>query len=631
MAKNKKSPRRKKTASSTAPSLSPLAAQHILERALHAQQARDFATAERLCKQVLRSNPAHGDALDVLGVVYLLSGDAEAAAKMLTRAVKAAPGSVQAHVNLGIALTRTGDGDGALAAYRTALQIDPNYADAHFRLGNLLADAGDNRNAIHHLERGLALQPGRRGGYNDLGIALTGDGRHADAVAAYRKGLAADPNDSGALNNLGLALSELGDIDDAVEIYTRAVASAPDNPSIRYNLFEALERRHKIDALRLALADAQTRIGAHPLFALARANLARRDKNDVAARDALLAVDPVRDVPHIHDPKFWPRRAQMLGDLFDRLDAPQLAMAAFADCNRLMARHAMPDGVDKIAYSDRLSRLQAYFSSPAPSTWAPLVAPDDRPDPVFLIGFPRSGTTLLDVILRGHPDIASIEELPMISAVAHLLDKMPGGEPGGLASLSQDNLLLLRNTYFAAINEHLPETARRAAVVIDKLPLNLVDAGLIHRVFPNAKFILAVRHPCDCVLSCYMHAFKLNSAMANFLDIEDAAKLYDQAFTLWETYRQVLPLNVHSVHYENLIDDLNGTLRPLLSFLGLDWDSGVLDHVGTARKSRINTPSYNQVVEPLYKRAQGRWTRYADALQPVMPFLDRWISHFGYG
>lgn len=630
MAKNKKSPRRKKTASSTAPSLSPLAAQHILERALHAQQARDFATAERLCKQVLRSNPAHGDALDVLGVVYLLSGDAESARKMLTRAVKAAPGSVQAHVNLGIALTRTGDGVGALAAYRAALQIDPNYADVHFRLGNLLADTGDNRNAIHHLERGLVLHPGRRGGYNDLGIALTGDGRHMDAVAAYRKGLTADPNDSGALNNLGLALTELGDIDAAIDVFARAVTSAPDNPSIRYNLFEALDQRHKIDALRQALADAEARIGAHPLYALARANLAMRDKDDAAARDALLAVDPVRDAPRIHDPKFWPRRAQMLGDLYDRLDAPQLAMAAFADCNRLMALHAMPGGVDKTAYTGRLSRLQAYFSSSVPTTWAPLVADDDRPDPVFLIGFPRSGTTLLDVVLRGHPDIASLEELPMISAVAHFLDKMPGGEPGGLTSLSRDNLLLLRNTYFAALDEHLPETARRAAVVIDKLPLNMVDAGLIHRVFPDAKFILAVRHPCDCVLSCYMHAFKLNSAMANFLNLEDAARLYDQVFTLWETYRQGFPLKVHTVHYENLIGDLEGTVRPLLAFLNLEWDSGVLDHVGTARKSRINTPSYNQVVEPLYKRAQGRWTRYADALQPVMPLLDPWISHFGY-
>lgn len=630
MAKNKKSPRRKGAATSSAPRLSPQAAQNALERALRAQQARDFTTAERLCKQVLRSNPLHGDALDVLGVIYLQTGAAEAAEKMLTRAVKAVPGSIQAHVNLAISKAQLGEVDGAVASYQAALRIDPQYADAHFRLGNLLADAGDPQGAIHHLERGLALQPGRRGGFNDLGIALSGAGRIEDAVVAYRKGLAADPDDSGALNNLGLALTELGDIEGAMEVFAQAVRLAPDAPSIRYNLFDALERRHRIDALRLALADADARIGAHPQFALARAHLARRDKDDAAARDALLAVDPVRDAPQIHDPNFWPKRAQMLGDIYDRLGEPHLAMAAFGENNRLMALHTMPAGVDRTAYTDRLVRLQTYFEQAEVSAWNPLNAADSRPDPVFLVGFPRSGTTLLDVVLRGHPDIASLEELPMISAVAHLLQEMPGGEPAGLADLRDDGLARLRGAYFSRLDEHLPAVARNAPVVVDKLPLNLVDAGLIQRVFPDARFILALRHPCDCVLSCYMHAFKLNSAMANFLTLEDAATLYDQAFALWETYRRVLPLKVHTVHYEDVVDDLEGTVRPLLDFLGLDWNPTVLDHVGTAQRSRINTPSYNQVVEPLYKRAQGRWTRYADDLRPVMPLLERWISRFGY-
>ncbi len=250
---------------------------------------------------------------------------------------------------------------------------------------------------------------------------------------------------------------------------------------------------------------------------------------------------------------------------------------------------------------------------------------------VFLVGFPRSGTTLLDTILRSHPDIAVVEEMPAVLLVREALERLPGGSPDGLAALDPAHLEELRQIYFTELDKHLaPED--RPAVVIDKLPLNLVEAGLIHRIFPRARFLFVQRHPCDCVLSCFMQNFKINDAMANFLDLEDAARLYDKAMTLWQQYQEVLPLQVHKLRYESLIEAFDETLGPLLEFLGVAWDDSIRNYAETAtRRDRIATPSYDQVTQPLYTRARGRWERYREQMQPVLPTLLPWVKRFGYG
>ena len=161
--------------------------------------------------------------------------------------------------------------------------------------------------------------------------------------------------------------------------------------------------------------------------------------------------------------------------------------------------------------------------------------------------------------------------------------------------------------------------------------MNITHVGSIHRVFPDAKFILALRHPCDCVLSCFMQTFKLNGAMMNFLSLEQSARLYAAVMELWTVYRQKLDLDVHVVKYEELVQDLEGTCRPLIRFLGLEWDDNLHNYQKTAlERGSIHTPSYSQVVQPLYKRASGRWTNYREQMEPVLPVLQPWIEAFGY-
>jgi hypothetical protein len=154
---------------------------------------------------------------------------------------------------------------------------------------------------------------------------------------------------------------------------------------------------------------------------------------------------------------------------------------------------------------------------------------------------------------------------------------------------------------------------------------------LIRRLFPEARIILALRHPCDVVLSCFMTAFRLNDAMANFLDLDTAAEFYDLSFGYWTNCTSIMPVSVHTIRYEDVVDDTEGQLRGLLDYLGLAWNESVLDHAGTARsRGVITTASYAQVTEGIYRRASGRWQRYRHQLEPVLPLLAPWAEKFGY-
>ncbi|HEV2867529.1 MAG TPA: sulfotransferase, partial [Allosphingosinicella sp.] len=243
---------------------------------------------------------------------------------------------------------------------------------------------------------------------------------------------------------------------------------------------------------------------------------------------------------------------------------------------------------------------------------------------VFLVGFPRSGTTLLDTILMGHGQTHVLEEIPLLERV---MAQVGGMER--LADLDAAEIGRLREVYFASLDETAPPPL--GATVIDKLPLNILGAPLIHRLFPDARFIFALRHPCDVALSCFTQGFELNDAMANFLEIEATAELYDKVMTFWQRCRDTLPLRVFELRYENLVADAEGAVRPLLEFLGLEWDPAVLDHHRTAAaRGVISTPSYNQVTQRLYRHASGRWSAYREQLAPALPLLLPWARRFGY-
>ena len=222
------------------------------------------------------------------------------------------------------------------------------------------------------------------------------------------------------------------------------------------------------------------------------------------------------------------------------------------------------------------------------------------------------------------PQLHVLEEQPVLFAVENAL----GGEDR-LAVLTSEEANALRRLYFEALDRIQP--APPGTKVVDKFPLHMAQMPLIHRLFPEAKVIFVERHPCDVVLSCFMASFQLNRAMRSFTDLEEAALTYDAVFEAWTRATSLLPISVHRVRYERMVEDLESEMRALIDFLELPWDPRVLDNRSSAAKrEHILTASYSQVTEPIYRRSAGRWERYRTQLEPVLPILAPWAERMGY-
>ena len=285
---------------------------------------------------------------------------------------------------------------------------------------------------------------------------------------------------------------------------------------------------------------------------------------------------------------------------------------------------------NKNRYLQKIKTRRKFFTKPNVNKWSNSKSSDKRQDPTFLIGFPRSGTTLLDTILDSHPMIEVLEEKNMVEKFINSLSELPSGGLEDLKNMQGDQLKKIRDTYFNSL-ETIVKNKVNSKLYIDKLPLNIIYAGEIFRIFPNAKFILSLRHPCDCVLSCFMQNFKLNDAMANFLNLDDTAYLYDSVMNLWIQYTSIFSINYYEIKYENIVENLELTVRSVLNFLELPWDNSVLEYLKTAKKrDRIVTPSYTQVIKPIYSHASGRWKRYIKKTSNVYSILEPWIKKFNY-
>jgi len=573
--------------------------------------------------KAIELRPAFAEAHTNLGNVLRDLGrlqDAEAAHR---RALALAPDSATAHNNLGVLLHEQGRVEAAEAALRKALALNPRFVDAALNLGSLLRDTNQLPEALLAYRQAFSLAPDDEDAILHLGNLLRDLGHLRQAEAHYRQVLAKKPNRPAALNNLGIILQTLGKYEAAEATFRQALEIDPSFVDAHANLLDTLERSNRINLLRDQLAIARRACGNHAALALAQARLHDRDGDLQQARQDLEAIDS-ESLP----PQMQFARIAFLGDLCDRLNDTDSAFAYFFQHNRMAGGRVQTQGIDKGRFLARIQTCSERFTKDWIDTWSQLRISDERPDPIFLIGFPRSGTTLLDTILRGHEAISVVEEKPAVLRLRETLRNLPFGDPDGLANLDERQTAELRQAYFQELDRHIDQ---HRPIQIDKLPLNAVEIGLLQRVFPQARFLLALRHPCDCVLSCFMHDFRLNDAMANFLTLEDTANLYDKVMSVTQQYCDALSPSLHRVRYEMLVTDPKAEIEPVLDFLGVSWSDAVLDHVTTARRrDRIQTPSYNQVNQPLYTRAAGRWTRYRRHLDPVLPILQPWIRHFGY-
>jgi len=319
-------------------------------------------------------------------------------------------------------------------------------------------------------------------------------------------------------------------------------------------------------------------------------------------------------------------RTELIAKSYDHISNYKKAFEYFKITNEVNY-DLNKDIVDKNKYIEVVEKRINYFDKEKSIDWPKLSEINKSSDPIFLIGFPRSGTTLLDTILRSHPLIDVLEEKPIVDRFIELLNTKIKSDFNNLKNQKIDKEM--RDFYFREKDKH--SSKKNCKIVIDKMPLNTVYVGELVRFFPNAKFIFAIRHPSDCVLSCFMQNFLLNNAMTNFLNLEDSAKLYNQVMSLWELYNSKLKINFHMIRYEDLIENFETEVKKLLNYLGVDWSNEVTEFYKTSKKrGMLNTPSYNQVSQPLYTKSIGRWKNYQDEFRGISPILDKWIQKFGY-
>ncbi|HEX2764506.1 MAG TPA: sulfotransferase [Allosphingosinicella sp.] len=513
----------------------------------------------------------------------------------------------------GYVLQCRGDFAEAGACYETILARAPADFEIWNNLGTARRAAGDLPGSLDALARARSLRPDLAPIHLNLAASLAEAGRNGEAIESYRTAIGLDPANAAARLDLARLLLTSQRLDEAEALYREMIAAEPRATHLYLELGILLERANRIEDLEKLLDEADGAVGdASELAYLRAAALRRRGRR----REAL---DLARRSPPDVEPV---RRALLIGKLADALGESDEAFAAFEEMNSLTAKAAR-GSADPARYRRRVQALTDLLEPGWHERWT--TAPEaDRDPPIFLVGFPRSGTTLLDTLLMGHGALHVLEEVPILQRCADAL-----GDFARLPSLGEAEIGRLRNLYWQSVDEAAPEA--RGKRLVDKLPLNILGTPLIHRLFPGAPIVFAGRHPCDVVLSAFMQDFEINDAMANFLTLADAAELYDLVLGFWTASQKALPLNVHSTSYEWLVADPEAELRPLLAFLGLPWEDRLLDHRRTAReRGTISTPSYAQVVEPIYADASGRWLRYRRQMAPVLPLLLPWAERLGY-
>ena len=651
----------------------------------------DLTRARRLLEPLLETDTGNAELVQLLGLLEQRGDAQDKAIPLLQRSVELEPGNAVYQNNLGHSFRMSGDLPAARACFDRAIAIKPGFALALLNLGIVLHDLGHFADALDALEQAVRHNPKMAGAMHYLGLAQAALADPAAARVWFETALsvqpaiveshmelalleAADDNLHGALARLKQAVGVRADFYPAwrlmAELHVDARDNAaaeqcllqaqtlrPDDPDIlgalgdvllrqgRYeealNCFDrtlkldpaqirahgfradCLERLHRLDEAHTTIEEALALDPDHPELLAHQAGLAQRSGDDAQARGILESLSSRNGL--YDDLKLSIH--QQLGIVLDRLDDNEAAFTHFEAANEVgkrIARHVDPNGMFGPTWVDMIS---AWVSE---TDWArepPDLAPQARTH-AFLVGFPRSGTTLLGQILSAHSAVTTADEQPLLQPFLNRFAR----DRAALDSLENATREIFdreRNAYDAALLRYDPG-ATASVVSVDKMPLYSSVMGPIRFLFPESRFIVVVRDPRDACLSCFMQNFQPNPAMARFLELETTVAYYQQIMDLVIRYLEAFPEQIHLVRYEDVVSDLQATATKTLEHLGLGWEEGINEYHEQAREGVITTPSYRQVTQPLYSHAAGRWTRYRPQLEPFLERLQPYAERFGY-
>ena len=561
--------------------LRPKAAARLAERFRQASldhRAGRLAAAEAGYREVLEIAPELPGAALNYALLARATGRLGLALELAERAVASQPREAAAHATLGSLLLERERTRDALAAYRTALALDPGHVNARFNLAGALRRSGEPEAAADELRRLVERFPEDPDFRTALGGALLDSGRPREAIAAQERVLARSPEHPDALIELGLAHVDVGEFEAAGRCYRRVIDGDPDRPEVWLN-YSKTRRFGPADGQEIEEAEAEAaRLDARP--------------------------EPGPECGDVHF---------ALGKMYDDLGEYDRGFEHFRRGNEILADHVPfdPRGPERLTDDLEAGFGPAWFERVR--GWG-----DPSPRPVFIVGMPRSGTTLVEQILASHPDTHGAGELIRIPNLAEGL--LGAGEPGAPGSLPAALGALRREDLEAAARDYLAYVGARAggaARTTDKLPENYRHLGLIAAMLPNARIVHVVRDPMDVCVSNYLVRFRWGHAWSyGFDSLAREHRAYERLMAHW---RAVLPSPMHEQSYESLVASPESESRRLVEFCGLAWDDRCLDFHLTERS--VHTASGWQVRQPIYRRSVGRWRNYERHLGPLREAL----------
>jgi tetratricopeptide (TPR) repeat protein len=493
----------------------------------------------------------------------------------------------------GARLQAGGQFSAAAAVFQRLVALDPSDPESWIALsGSLLTDRRPQA-ALEASEAGLSRLPASPGLLCAKARALQTVGRTEEARAALQQALAVDPDRAEARFGLALQAVEAGEWEAAASAAGPLLSIADPGPRVDWLAARiALGRGHEAAALALS--------------------------------SRVLAT-------HALPPDQRAETALLMGEALDRLGRTGDAFQAFSQGKAALRAFYAQRADSREGEVAKLQRLAAWFRAADPSPWRDAPAGDVNAGVrahAFLVGFPRSGTTLLEQALAGGPDLVALEEPPTLAEAYDAFLTTPQGLER-LACLTADEAAHWRGVYWRVVAER--GAVVRGRVFLDKAPAGTLYLPLIAKLFPEARILFALRDPRDVVLSCFRNSFQMNALTYAFTDLAEAARCYAAAMDLAAVYREVLPIAPLEVRYERLVDDFAGELGRIAGLLGLELTPGMLDVAATARSRVVRTPSAPQVRAGLNRQGLGRWRAYAAELAPAMPILAPWIDRLGYG
>lgn len=588
-------------------------------------QAGRLASAERLCRAALLESPHDADVLLLLAISLHHQHRLDEAIAIHARLAGLLPDSALHWGNYATALREAGQLAEAEQACSVALRLAPDNAEQWVNCGLLQLQQQEYSKARDSLLRAVQLDPTSPAAciYAARACTICRDYRADGLIRPWRTWLPLDDALQLELADLHLIL---GEANTALLLLEDLHARTP-TVSVRLLLAAVYERVNRLDAAQSlldemvrdtsTLTDANRQEISHQYAMLAL----RRGKPELA-REMLDQAGPRNGDDYAH--------YFTLAEVCDKLGEYHAALQALATA------HARQLTEMKIAVPFRfepgapvLPAAVKQVSEQEYRDWPSLRAPDGAGSPIFIVGFPRSGTTLLEQMLDAHPALQSMDERPFFNILADQLDDHGLSVPADLHKLDQYACDELRKGYLNLVCSKI--SRRWDTQLVDKNPLNMLWLPMIHRLFPEAKFILALRHPCDVLVSNYMQNFHASVLAAACSSFERLATAYVTAMESWLHHVKLFQPNLLVSRYEDLVADPEAQTRRIAEFIGVADATPMLHFDRHARgKGFIATPSYTQVIQPLNRKGINRWLRYRDALAPALPILQPMLDHWGY-